>query len=93
MLINNEFWEFKIITKKYFNLLWLATTLWIISIILSLTMYKTLWVVTTSLLSLLYLIFIYFFWYLILWEKPTRKDVFITIFVSICIFIGVMFKN
>ena len=92
MFINKEFWEFKLITKKYFNLLWIATTLGIISIILSLTMYKTLWVVTTSLLSLLYLVFIYFFWSLILWEKASKKDVLITIFVSICIVVWMLFK-
>jgi hypothetical protein len=56
-------------------------------------MFSTLWIVLTSLLSLLYLVFIYILWYFILKEIPKNKDIIITILVAFCIIIWVYFKN
>lgn len=93
IFVKGEFNEVKLISKKYAKLLFWANFVAIISILLSLTMYHSLWVVLTSLLSLLYLVFIYILGYFILKEKPTKKDVIITILVSILIIIWVIFKN
>jgi drug/metabolite transporter (DMT)-like permease len=93
ILIKKEFWEIKLLTKKYIKLLVFTNSIVIISILLALTMYSTLWIVLTSLLSLLYLVFIYILWYFILKEIPNKKDIIITLFVAICIIIWVIFKN
>lgn len=92
MIMKSEFWEFKLVTKKYLKLVFWTNTIVIFSILLALTMYTTLWVVATSLLSLLYLVFVYILWYIILKEIPSKKDIIITILVSICIFIWMWFK-
>ena len=93
ILIKKEYTEFKLITKNYAKLLFSANFIAIISILLSLTMYSSLWVILTSLLSLLYLVFIYILWYFILKEVPSKKDILVTIFVSICIIVWTIFKN
>ena len=92
IFIKWEFSEIKKITKKYAKLLFSANFVAVISVLLVLTMYSTLWVVTTSLLSLLYLVFIYIFWYIILKEIPGKKDIIIAVLVSICIVVWVLFK-
>ena len=92
IMIKSEFSEIKKITKKYAKLLFSANLVVIFSVLLVLTMYSSLGVVTTSLLSLLYLVFIYIFWYLLLKEIPSKKDVLIAIWVSICIVIWMLFK-
>jgi len=93
MFFKNEFSQIKIIEKKYLKLLIWTNSIIIISILLSLTMYTTLWVVATSLISLLYLVFVYFLWYIIIKEIPSKKDIFITILVSLCVLIWLYFKN
>lgn len=93
MMKKKEFWQFKLLTNKYSQLLLLTNVIAIISIILALTMYTTLWVILTSLISLLYLIFVYFFGYLILKEIPAKKDVIIGLLVTVCIFVWIFFKN
>jgi len=93
MLFKNEYSEFKLISKKYCKLLFTANSIAIVSIILSLTMYSSLWVVATSLISLLYLVFVYIFWYFILKDSPAKKDIIMTILVALCIIIWLFFKN
>jgi drug/metabolite transporter (DMT)-like permease len=93
IFFKKEYKEFKFITKNYAKLLFGSNFIVIISILLSLTMFSSLWVVLTSLLSLLYLVFIYILWYFILKEVPSKKDILITIFVSICIIVWTIFKN
>ena len=93
MISKKEFWQFKLLTKRYSWLLFTANSIWIVSIILALTMYTQLWVVATSLISLLYLVFVYLFWYIILKETPSRKDIIIAVLVAGCIFIWMIFKN
>jgi drug/metabolite transporter (DMT)-like permease len=93
ILIKKEISEIKLLTKKYIKLLMFTNSIVIVSILLSLTMYSSLWVVLTSLLSLLYLWFIYILWYFVLHEKPLRKDIIVTLFVAICIIIWVLFKT
>ena len=92
IFIKKEFSEIKLLTKKYIKLLVFTNTIVIVSILLALTMYSTLWVVLTSLLSLLYLVFIYILSYFILKEIPNKKDIIITIFVASYIIIWVIFK-
>ena len=87
-----EFSEVKLLTKKYIKLLMFTNSIVIISILLALTMYSTLWIVLTSLLNLLYLAFVYILGYFILKEIPSKKDILVTLFVSVCIIIWVIFK-
>lgn len=87
-----EFSQVKLLTKKYLKLLTLANSIVITSILLALTMYSTLWVVLTSLLSLLYLGFVYILWYFILKEIPSKKDILVTMFVAACIIVWVIFR-
>ena len=93
LLIKKEFYQFKLLNKKYLKLLTSANTVAVWSIIMVLTMYSSLWVVATSLLSLLYIFFVFSLWYIFLWEKPSKKDIITTILISICIFLGLYFKN
>jgi len=93
ILIRWEFKEIKLLTKSYFKLLTSANIIAIISILLVLNMYTSLWIVATSLISLLYLWFVYFFWYLILKEVPSKKDILVTLFVAFCIIIWIIFKS
>lgn len=93
MIFKKEFSEVKLLTKKYIKLLIFSNSIVVISILLSLTMYSTLWVVLTSLLSLLYLGFVYILGYFILKEIPSKKDILVTLFVAICIIIWVFFKT
>ena len=93
ILLKKEFYELKLLTKKYIKLLLFTNSLVIASILLSLTMYSSLWVVLTSLLSLLYLVFIYILGFFILKEVPSKKDIIITFCIAICIVIWVFFKS
>jgi len=93
MLYKSEFGEFKKLEKGYVKLMMFVNSIVIVSILLALTMYSTLWIVTTSLLSLLYLVFVYIIWFFILKEIPSKKDIIITILVSICIMIWMYFKK
>lgn len=92
ILFKWEFKEIKLLTKSYFKLLTSANIIAIVSILLVLNMYTSLWIVATSLISLLYLWFVYLFWYLILKEIPSKKDILVTIFVAFCIIIWILFK-
>lgn len=93
IILNKEYSEIKLLTKKYTKLLLITNTIVIFSILLALTMYSALWVVLTSLISLFYLVFVYLLSYLILKEKPSRKDIIVTLFVAMCIIIWVIFKT
>ncbi len=93
LIIKKEIYQFKLLNKKYLKLLTSANTVAVWSIIMVLTMYSSLWVVATSLLSLLYIFFVFTLWYIFLWEKPSKKDIITTILISICIFFGLYFKN
>jgi len=92
IFFKKEIWQLKTITKKYAKLLLFTNTVVITSILLSLTMYSSFWVVLTNLISLLYLIFIYILGYLFLKDIPSKKDILVTIFIAICIVIWVFFK-
>lgn len=93
LIIKREFNQFKLLTKKYIRLLTIANSVSVVSIVLVLTMYTNLWIIATSLLGLLYILFVFSLWYIFLWEKPTKKDIIITILISICITIWLFFKN
>jgi len=93
LIIKREFNQFKLLTKKYVRLLTIANSVSVVSIVLVLTMYTNLWIIATSLLGLLYILFVFSLWYVFLWEKPTKKDIIITILISICITIWLFFKN
>jgi len=93
MYFKNEFNQFKLLKKNYIKLLTFANSVVLISILLALTMYSSLGVILTSLLSLLYLAFIYILGYFILWEKPSKKDILVTLAVACCIIIWVLAKN
>lgn len=92
IFLKKETYQFRLLDKKYIKLLILANTLGLVSIILVLKMYISLWIITTSLISLLYLVFVYLLWYLFLKEIPSKKDIFVSVFVIICIFIWMYFK-
>ncbi len=93
LFLKKEFNEFRLLKKTYIKLLILTNSIGIGSILLALTMYSNLWIVLTSLLSLLYLAFIYVLSYFILWEKPSKKDIIVTLLVACCIIIWLIFKN
>lgn len=93
MFSKREFSEFKLLERRYVKLLLWTNTIVIVSILLALTMYSTLWIVVTSLISLLYLVFIYLLWYIILKEIPSKKDIIVSILVSVCVIIWLYFKN
>ena len=92
ILFKKESGQVKLLTKSYIKLLMFTNSIVVVSILLALTMYSTLWIVLTSLLSLLYLAFIYVLGYFILKEIPSKKDILVTLFVAICIIIWVFFK-
>ena len=93
ILLKKEFWEVKKITRNFWILLLKANFIVILSSLIVLTMFSSFWIIMTSLLSLLYLVFIYSLSYIFLWDKPSRKDIIITILVSICIIVWMLFKN
>ncbi len=93
LIIKKELNQFKLLTKKYIKLLAIANSVSVVSIIIVLTMYTSLWIIATSLLWLLYIFFVFALGYVFLWEKPTKKDIIITILISICITIWLFFKN
>lgn len=93
IIFKNEFKQLKLLTKKFMKLIILTNTVAIGSILLALTMYSKLWVVLTSLLWLLYLVFVYILWYYILKDTPTKKDILVTIFIALCVIVWVIFKN
>lgn len=92
IFLKKETYQFRLLDKKYIKLLILANTLGLVSTILVLKMYISLWIITTSLISLLYLVFVYLLWYIFLKEIPSKKDIFVSVFVIICIFIWMYFK-
>ena len=92
ILFKKESGQVKLLTKSYIKLLMFTNSIVVVSILLALTMYSTLWIVLTSLLNLLYLAFIYVLGYFILKEIPSKKDILVTLFVAICIIIWVFFK-
>ena len=92
MIWKKQLWDFKKVSLDYAKILFTANAIWIISILLVLTMYTSIGIVATSLISLLYLVFVYLFWYLILKEIPEKKDVIIAFVVSICIIVWMFFK-
>mgnify|MGYP006939811500 CR=1 FL=1 len=93
LVTKSEFHQFKLLTKKYSKLLVLTNIIGLTSIILIFTLYTWLWLVATSLLSLLYLWFVYLFWFFILWDKPGNRDIIVTLLVSICIIVWMIFKT
>lgn len=90
--IKNEFPQLKLLTKDYLSILFISNGIIICAIILALGMYKNLWVIATSLISLLYLVFVYILWYFFLKEVPKKKDVIVTLLIVICIILGMYFK-
>lgn len=88
-----ELWEVNLLTKKYLKLILWTSFIVISSILLSLSLYSILWVVATSLLSLLYLVFVYILSYFILKETPSKKDIAVTFIVAVCIIVGMYFKQ
>ncbi len=93
IFIKKESYQFKLINKNYFRLLMFANTIGLISVILVLNMYTSIWIVATSLMSLLSLGFTYLLWYFFLKEIPSKKDVIVTVFVIICIWVWMYFKT
>ena len=93
IFINWEYKQIKDYKINFFRVSFIANLTVVFSIILSLTMFKELWVIATSLISLLYLGFVYILWYFILKEIPSKKDIIITILVAICIMVWIWFKN
>ncbi len=93
MFIKKEFNQVKLLTKKYTQLLLFTNSVVVVSILISLTLFSTLWIILTSLLSLTYLVFVYMLSYLILKEIPSKKDVLVTLFVVLCVIIWVIFRN
>ncbi len=88
----NEFVWTKYYSWKYLITAFFWQAVILSSIVLSLTMFKTFWVILTSLIGLLYLVFAFLFSYIFLKESPWKKDVIVTSLVSVCIIIWVLFR-
>ncbi len=91
--LRNDFWKIKTFTKKYSLILVFTNVVIMFSVLLILFMFSSLWIVATSLISLLYLVFLYIFSFFILKEVPSKRDIIITLFVVICIIIWTYFKS
>ncbi len=85
--------QIKFFTKSYTKLFILANFITLWAILLNLMMYKSLWIILTSLISLLYLIFVFIFSKLILKEKIWKKNIIISVVVAICIVVWMLFKH
>lgn len=93
LIFKKQFWERKLISKDYFKLLVWWNMIALIGTILIFKMYAGKWIVFTSLMTLLYLAFVYMFGYILLKEIPKRKDVIVTLSVVVCIIVGLYFKS
>lgn len=78
--------------KDFYKSRLLASSIWSLSWIISLFIIKDLWVWISILLWYLYIIFILTFSYIFLWDKPSKKDIIVTIIISILVWFWYYFK-
>lgn len=92
MLKKNDFKKLSWASKKFYSNRLLASFLWTISYLISLYIISSYWVVINILLSFLYLFFILIFSYLFLWDKPEKKNIYLSLIVSILVWLWFYFK-
>lgn len=92
IIYKKDFVEIKKASKKYFALLFLWNIFILFAKIIELWFLEKLGVIITSLISLIYLCFIYIFSYIILKEKAKKKDIITAFLISICIIIWMLSK-
>lgn len=93
IIFNKEIYQAKLLTKDYIFLMTKTNVILLWSLLIALNMYINLWIVATSLIWLIYLVFIYILWYIFLKEIPAKKDVLVALFVAICVIIWMRFKK
>ncbi len=93
LFFKKDFYQIKNFNKKYIKLFLFANIIAASAILLNLVMFKNLWIILTSLIWLLYLIFVYMFSYFLLHEKIAKKDIIVSFVVAICIVIWIIFKH
>lgn len=92
LFLRNERWEIKLITKAYAKIFFLSCFVSLVAILLNLTLYVNIWIIATSLLNLLYLVFVYILSYIFFWDKPSRKDVFLSFLIVFAILLSSYLK-
>ncbi len=92
LYFKNLYKEIPKLPRKFFIYRLSASHLWGFSYLLSLFVMKELWVSVTILLSFLWLWITLLFSYLFLKDIPSKKDIFLTIIVSLLVWLWYYFK-
>lgn len=92
VLIKKQLSEFIIVDKKFYFYRLLASHIWWVSYILSLFVMQELWIIISILISYLWFWFMLFFSFMFFWDKPSKKDLFLLILVSVLITMWYYFK-
>lgn len=92
ILFNKDLLKMKSLDKKFLGTRISASILWALSYILSLYVISEFWVTINILLSFIFLIFILTFSYLILWDRPSKKSILVSIVVVVLVGLWFYFK-
>ncbi len=86
-----QYWDLKSAPLKFWTDRFLSS-LWWISWFLSLIVIKNLWLSIWILLGFIWIWVTLLFSYILLWDKPSKKDIVLTITVSLLVWAGFYFK-
>ena len=92
IIISKDLFKFKDLDRKFLQTRLTAALLWSISYMMSLYIISEFGVTINILLSFIFLIFILTFSYLLLWDKPTKKSIIVSIVVVILVWLWFYFK-
>lgn len=92
LFFNKQRWEIKLLTKDYVKLFLFSNSVAFIALMLNFTLYVEIWIVATSLLNMLYLVFVYVLSYLVFGDKPCRKDLFLSFLIVFAILLSSYLK-
>lgn len=92
IIINKDLFKIRKLEKKFLQTRILASLLWVSSYILSLYIISEFGVTINILLSFIYLIFILCLSYFILWDKPTKKSIIVSIVIVMLVWLWFYFK-
>ena len=92
IVINKDIFKIKSLDRKFLQTRITASVLGALAYILSLYVISEFWVTINILLSFIFLIFILTFSYLLLWDKPTKKSIIVSVVVVILVWLWFYFK-
>ncbi len=95
MLIVISKWEFSDITKfpkKFYIARFSASSCWALANIINFSIISSLWVTISILFSYFYIWFILILSYIFFWDKPTRKNIILTMILAILVWLEYYFK-